>query len=65
MRLQTNEILYYVDLHFISIIAQLKYELGVENHMQIILMIAMVASIVFRINTKVRCYALGETALLR
>ena len=58
--LQINEILYRVDLHFILIIAQLKHELGVENHMQILLTIATVASIVFHINFRVVCSALGE-----
>ena len=64
MQPQTKEILFHVDLHSMLIIAQSKHELGMASHMQIILTIAMVASIVFHINSRAGCSAPGENVLL-
>lgn len=65
MRLQIKEMSFPAAWHSMSIIVLLKHELGMESHMQILLTIAMVASIAFHINLRVVCSALGEVVLLR
>lgn len=65
MRLQIKEMSFPAALHSMLIIALSKHELGMESHMQILLTIAVIASIVFHINLRVVCSALGEGVLLR